>query len=101
MSDTAPELTQRIRTQLLREPNSAPNSEYLADELRLVAEHGSPVRSVPNLFAGEQPMGFDLVQRQSHETHTWHRYRLTYPNRIEHVLVGTSPEGRIFWAWPL
>ena len=101
ITDTAPELTQRIRAQLLREPNSAPHPDYLADELRLVAEHGNPARSVPNLFAGEQPTGFDLVQRQVQENHTWHRYRLTYPNRIEHVLVGTSLDEKIFWAWPL
>jgi hypothetical protein len=101
MPDTAPELTKRIRTQLLRELNSAPSADYLANELRLVAAHGSPSRTVPNLFTGEQPIGFDLVQRKVYETHTWHRYRLTYPNRIEHVLVGTCVEGKIFWAWPL
>jgi hypothetical protein len=99
--DPDPLLTQRIRSQLLREPGTAPDLSCLADELRRVAEHGSPVRTVPNLYAGQPPQAFDLVQRQVHDTHTWHRYRLSYPDRVEHVLVGTTPDRRIFWAWAL
>lgn len=101
LHDDDPELSLRVRTQLLREPGSAPDLSCLADELRRVAEHGSPVRTVPNLFAGVEPLRFELVQRQSHPAHCWHRYRLTYADRVEHVLVGTSPDERIFWAWPL
>ena len=101
MADPDPLLTQRVRSQLLREPGTAPDLSCLADELRRVAEHGSPVRTVPNLYAGAPPQGFELVLRQPHLTHTWHRYRLTYPDRVEHVLVGTTPDRRIFWAWAL
>lgn len=101
LADPDPVLTQRIRSQLLREPGTASDLSCLTDELRRVAEHGSPVRTVPNLYAGAPPQAFDLVQRQPHDTHTWHRYRLTYPDRIEHVLVGTTPDSRIFWAWAL
>jgi CubicO group peptidase (beta-lactamase class C family) len=101
LADPDPVLTQRIRSQLLREPGTAPDLSCLADELRRVAEHGSPVRTVPNLHAGLPPQAFDLVQRQVHDTHTWHRYRLSYQDRVEHVLVGTTPDRRIFWAWAL
>ena len=100
MADPAPALTQRIRSQLLREPGTTPDLSFLAAELRRVAEHGSPLRTVPNLFTGVPPQGFELVQRQAQDTHTWHRYRLTYPDRVEHVLVGTTSDRRIFWAWP-
>ena len=101
LTEPDPALAQRIRAQLLREPGTAPDLSCLSDELRRVAEHGSPVRTVPNLTAGSAPQAFDLVQRQVHDTHTWHRYRLSYPDRVEHVLVGTTPDRRIFWAWPL
>jgi CubicO group peptidase (beta-lactamase class C family) len=101
LTDPEPALTQRVRGQLLREPGSAPDLTCLADELRRVAEHGSPVRTVPNLFAGAQPLALELVQQQVRDTHTWKRYRLRYPERVEHVLVGLTPDGRIFWAWPL
>ena len=101
IADEDTSTTDRIRTQLLRTPGTAPDLSCLAEELQRVAEHGSPVRTVPNLFAGDPPLGFDLVERLAHSTHTWHRYRLTYPDRIEHVLVGTTPAGRIHWAWPL
>lgn len=101
IADPDPVLTERIRGQLLREPGTAPDLSCLADELQRVAEHGSPVRTVPNLFAGAQPLAFDLVQHLQQPTHSWRRYRLRWPDRVEHVLVGCTPEGRIHWAWPL
>lgn len=100
MHDQDPGLTRRLHDQLLREPGTAPDLSGLADELRRVAEHGSPVRTVPNLFTGTWPQRFELVQRQAMATHTWHRYRLTYADRTEHVLAGTTPDGRLCWAWP-
>lgn len=101
IADSEPSVTTRIRTLLLREPGSVPDASCLAEELQRVAEHGSPVRTVPNLYAGTPPLAFDLVQHQRHPTHDWRRYRLTHADRTEHVLVGTTPEGRIHWAWPL
>jgi hypothetical protein len=29
------------------------------------------------------------------------RYRIRYAERIDHVLVGLTPDRRIYWAWPL
>ena len=101
MADLEPALTEQIRTQLLREPGTAPDPLCLANELRRVAEHANPARTVPNLFTGVSPQRFDLVQRRVQGTHTWHRYRLSYADRIEHVLAGTTPDGRLFWVWPL
>jgi D-alanyl-D-alanine carboxypeptidase len=101
MEDDDPGLTARLRRQLFREPGSAADPDDLADELRRVAEHGSAVRTVPNLNAGTPPERFELVERQPHVTHCWHRYRLTYPNRVEHVFVGTTTQGRTHWAWAL
>jgi D-alanyl-D-alanine carboxypeptidase len=101
IADPDPVLTERIRGQLLRDPGTAPDLSCLADELLRVAEHGSPVRTVPSLFIGTQPLAFELVQHQREPTHAWRRYRLSYADRTEHVLVGTTPEGLIHWAWPL
>lgn len=101
IADPDPVLTERIRGQLLREPGTAPDLSCLADELLRVAEHGNPVRTVPSLFAGTMPQAFELVQHQWQPTHAWRRYRLSYADRTEHVLVGTTPEGLIHWAWPL
>lgn len=85
----------RVRSQLLREPGSAADPACLADELRFVAERGNPVRTGPNLWRGVLPERFDLVQQVLQPTHQWHRYRLTYAGRVEHVLVGITPERRI------
>lgn len=101
LDDAHPDLARRIGAQLLREPGTSPDPSCLDEELLRVAEHGNPVRTVPNLSSGALPRAFELVQRQTHTTHTWHRYRLTYPDRIEHVMVGTTPRERLFWAWPL
>jgi hypothetical protein len=29
------------------------------------------------------------------------RYRIRYAERIDHVLVGLTPDQRIYWAWVL
>lgn len=101
MHDDDPELTARVRALLLREPGTPADPSCLAEELQRVADHGSAVRQVPTLFGGVLPDRFELVQRQSFPSHRWHRYRLTYADRVEHVLVGTTVDARVFWVWPI
>ena len=66
-----------------------------------VAERGGPVRNVINLWSGQEPQIFGLIESHEHPTHVFRRYRVSYPERIEHLLVGTTTTGQICWAWPL
>lgn len=100
MRDDDPGLTATARTQLLRQGDTL-DVEGLAEELRHVVAHGSTVRNVINLWAGVEPRAFELVEQHASPTHRLRRYRITYPERSEHLLVGTTPERKIFWAWPL
>jgi CubicO group peptidase (beta-lactamase class C family) len=96
-----PALAARIRAQLLRAPGAAPEMSGLADELRRVAEHGSAVRTVPNLNTGVEPDDFELVERHAQPGGQWRRYRLHHADRVEHVFVGVTPQGLLHWAWGL
>lgn len=100
LADGEPALTRMIRSQLLRR-DSAPDPACFAQELLRVMAHGSPVRNVINLWAGVEPQRFELVEVRLQERQQQRRYRLTYADRIEHLQVGVTDDGRIYWAWPL
>ena len=54
------------------------------------------------LAAGSRlPGEHELVEQLQQPTHRLRRYRVRYADRVEHLLVGTTPENRIYWAWPL
>lgn len=101
LEDDSPALTLQARSVLLRQPGTLPGRDVLAEELQRVAAHGSAVRTVVNLHSGHTPLAFSLVEQQIRDAGRLRRYRLLYPERTEHVLVGTTPEGRLHWAWPL
>jgi hypothetical protein len=101
LEDDSPALTAHARAVLLRAPGSAPDIDVLAEELQRLAAHGSTVRTVVNLNCGATPLSFDLVEQHIGDAGRVRRYRLSYPERTEHVLVGTSAEGRLHWAWGL
>jgi CubicO group peptidase (beta-lactamase class C family) len=98
--DDSPALTARIKAQLFRN-GSALDQDCFADELLHVVAHGNAVRNVINLWTGIEPLAFELVEQQRHATHSLRRYRIRYPERVEHLLVGTTPQDKIYWAWPL
>ena len=90
-----------IQSQLLRKPGEALNPACFAEELLRVAEHGSAVRNVINLYAGAAPLSFELVETCWEAAFSMRRYRIRYAERIDHLLVGLTPERRIYWAWVL
>jgi D-alanyl-D-alanine carboxypeptidase len=98
--DDSPALTDRIKAQLFRN-GTALDQDCFADELLHVVAHGNAVRNVINLWTGVEPLAFDLVELQRHTTHSFRRYRIRYAERVEHLLVGTTPQDKIYWAWPL
>jgi hypothetical protein len=98
--DDAPALTAMASAQLFRN-GTALDQSCFAEELLHVVAHGSAVRNVINLWTGVEPLAFELVEQQQHPTHRLRRYRVRYPDRVEHVLVGTTPAHKIYWAWPL
>ena len=99
--DDAPDLTAMIRSQLIRKPGEALNPACFAEELLRVAEHGSAVRNVVNLYTGVEPLSFDLIETHREAAFDLRRYRMRHADRIDHVLVGLTPDGRIYWAWGL
>lgn len=101
VDDDEPALARIARSVLLRPPGIDLDIDRLAEELRLVSAHGDPVRVVPNLWSGVEPDGFDLVERYGDDRNRMRRYRLAYPDRIEHALIGFTARERVFWAWPL
>lgn len=98
--DDAPALTAMVKAQLFRN-GTALEQDCFADELLHVVAHGSAVRNVINLWTGVEPQSFELVEQQRLATHCLRRYRIRYPERVEHLLVGTTPQDKIYWAWPL
>lgn len=97
--DTEPSLSGLAHEQLFRE-DSSPNLAHFAPALRQVIERGG-IRGLINLWAGTAPTGFSLVGEQHHKQGLMRRYRATYPDRVEHVLVGFTQKRQIYWAWPL
>ncbi len=100
IQDDAPDLTAMASAQLFRN-GTALDQACFAEELLHVVAHGSAVRNVINLWTGVEPLAFELVEQHLHPTHRLRRYRVRYPDRVEHVLVGTTPAHKIYWAWPL
>ena len=98
--DDSPALTAMIKAQLFRN-GTALDQDCFAEELLHVVAHGNAVRNVINLWAGVEPLDFALVEQQHHATHRLRRYRIRYSERVEHLLVGTTANDRIYWAWPL
>jgi CubicO group peptidase (beta-lactamase class C family) len=99
--DDDPGLTAMIRSQLLRKPGESLDHTCFADELLRVAEHGSAVRNVINLHTGVEPLSFELVETHGEAAFNLRRYRIRHADRIDHLLVGLTPERRIYWAWVL
>jgi hypothetical protein len=100
IADNSPGLTAMVKTQLFRN-GTALDPSCFAEELLHVVAHGSAVRNVINLWTGVEPLSFELVEQQCLPTHRLRRYRIRYTDRVEHLLVGTTPENKIYWAWPL
>jgi hypothetical protein len=96
-----PAFEHRFCSQFLRAPGQETDPSHFAEELRLVAEHGSRVRNVPNLWSAQEAASVSLVEDISLQGSRFRRVRLTYGSRVEHFLVGTTPEDRIHWAWGL
>lgn len=101
LEDDDPHLTAMIRSQLMRKPGETLNPACFAEELLRVAEHGSAVRNVINLYTGIEPLSFELVETHCGAAFNLRRYRMRYAERIEHLLVGLTPDRRIYWAWGL
>ncbi len=99
IEDELPQLSAMVKSQLFRNGTQL-NPQCFAGELLHVVAHGSAVRNVVNLWAGVEPQAFELVEQQVHATHRMRRYRIRYTERIEHLLVGITPEHKIYWAWP-
>lgn len=100
IADDQPSLTAMVKAQLLRN-GTEPDPRCFAEELLHVMTHGSAVRNVGNLWTGVEPQAFELVEQELHATHCMRRYRIRYAERVEHLRVGLTPDGRIYWAWPL
>lgn len=101
LDDEAPALTARIRAQLLRPPGQPIDPACFAEELVRVAEHGGALRPVISFHGGAEPLGFELVEAIAAPAYRLRRYRLRHADRIEHLLVGLTPDDRIYWAWGL
>ncbi len=97
--DRAPAFTATVRRQLLRAA-WPPDRDCFAPALQTAIDRAG-ARGLPNLWAGEEPLGFALVGEQEGQGRVWRRYRLTYAARTEHLSIGMTADGRIDWAWPL
>jgi hypothetical protein len=69
--------------------------------MQIAIDRGGSVRGVLNLWSGVEPTAFELVEDAPAPGGRLRRYRITYADRIEHILIGTNALGRIYWAWPL
>lgn len=97
--DAAPGFTAVVRDQLLRGERPIDPARF-APAMRIAIERAGS-RGVLDLWAGTAPDAFELVDHYDEGGRTMRRYRLTYPQRVEHLLAGMSTEGLIDWAWPL
>jgi D-alanyl-D-alanine carboxypeptidase len=100
LPDQRPDLTATARRQLVRSGDTL-DLDSLAPELRITAEKAGPVRGLLNLWEGEPPREFALVEERMEGAGRLRRYRVTHPQRIEHLQVGTDAQDKIYWAWPL
>ncbi len=100
VADSNAQLTATIRGQLIRR-GAAADRTFFAPELQTAIDKGGPVRGVIDLWSGEEPSAFELVEEQPSGSMRMLRYRLVYADRVEHVLVGLTDENKIYWCWPL
>jgi CubicO group peptidase (beta-lactamase class C family) len=98
--DAETALTNLIRAQLIRRGAPA-DRDCFAPELQTAIDKGGSVRGVLDLWSGEDPAAFTLVEEQHHGASRMRRYRIVYRDRTEHVLVGLTHESKIYWIWPL
>lgn len=100
LADAEPDLTALIRAQLIRR-GAAADRDCFAPELQTTIDKGGSVRGVLDLWSGEEPSAFTLVEEQLHGPSRMRRYRMVYGDRTEHVLVGLTNTNKIYWIWPL
>jgi CubicO group peptidase (beta-lactamase class C family) len=100
LKNTEPQLTANARRQLIR-PEGEVDRDAFAHEMQIAIDRGGSVRGVLNLWSGVEPTAFELVEDAPAPGGRLRRYRITYADRIEHILIGTNAVGRIYWAWPL
>ena len=99
--DDRPDLTTAARGILLR-GNKPVAREALAPELRLIVDGPSGERGIANRpvdLTGE-PTGFDFIEQRTLGSATLRRYRMTYTDLVEHIVVGYTPEEKIYWVSP-
>ncbi len=97
--DVAPSLTEMARWAMFRSNGDGPRLDLLAPEMRVVAERVGARRGVSNLWVGEEPLAFEVVEDAVESGSRFRRYRVTYRERVEHLRVGHAPDGRLFWAY--
>jgi hypothetical protein len=100
IADAEPDLTALIRAQLIRR-GAAADRDCFAPELQTTIDKGGSVRGVLDLWSGEEPSAFTLVEEQLRGQSRMRRYRLVYGHRTEHVLIGLTNTNKIYWIWPL
>ncbi|WP_375398007.1 serine hydrolase domain-containing protein [uncultured Sphingomonas sp.] len=98
IADRAPAFSAIVARELFRN-GRAPDRARFAPALRVAIDRGG-TRGVLDLWAGEMPR-LALVEEWGEPARTMRRYRMTYPDRVEHVAVGMTADGLIDWAWPL
>lgn len=98
IDDPRPELTATARAQLLRADRPVDHAAF-APWARPAGT--IPGRGILNLWSGEPPAGFTLVDERFEAGERVRRYRLSYPARVEHVHVRFTADDLISWAWPL
>lgn len=97
-SDDRPDLTAAARKLLLR--GDAPvDRSLLAPELRVLVEGPLGDAGVQRLGKGDAD-GFVFLEQRRVGDALLRRYRTSHPDVVEHVTVGFTPEGRIYWAIP-
>jgi D-alanyl-D-alanine carboxypeptidase len=100
IKDAEPDLSAMIRAQMIR--RGAPvDRTFFAPELQTAIDKGGPIRGVLDLWCGEEPSAFFLVEEQQQSLSRMRRYRIVYGDRTEHLLVGLTENEKVYWAWPL
>jgi CubicO group peptidase (beta-lactamase class C family) len=99
LTDDAPDLTARAIAALFRN-GQPPDRDLFAGEFEQ-ALSTTGVRRVLDFSMGGMPSAISLVDDTLTAHGRFRRYRLSHPDRMEHLTVGFTPEGRIHWAWPL
>lgn len=93
--DPEPKVTAAAREILLRGENAL-DPESFAPEIAQRLK-GAQAQSVVARFPA--PTDFAFVEGRKFATATFRRYRLTYPDRMEHVSIGYTPERKIYWVF--